>query len=578
MLRGSEKTTTRSPDRRSLRRLQLEPLESRTLLSASPANAAAFAADWSSGDAIQRAPNAEPIAVMVAAVHSLHQDVVVDPSALREQLQESLADVQPAIEAYANPSTNAPVPRDPTDLQAPGHLGDPARLHDAIGPQPVDAQASYTLAPGWPFPGDDHLPQSISQKLQGGELDTWSFPEPFEQAHETRLIDRSGNDREITAKPSGLMPLAPVFVSWQAKENGRLEPGHTDWTGASWEDMHLPDLRFDPNDILSTIESFWERIPLFPMNELLRNRKHLPGGVMPGPLAGQEFFGGFEAIASSAQSNNSAPTDSTVFSTITSSPVQFTTDLDEGGFVTLSTAQDVRAPSSVTESWYNASTSDSLLTDWNGPMRLLPDTTLEFSWRDNPLQTRPSRREFVPSTADDQEGGLIDIDSLREDEEYWARVGALADAAITSDWTAESEEGGMIELAAYHSRDSRSPTAVNSASEHVPSKWRNIRIDKGLGRFRAVEVAEGPSEHAEDDALAKQGMEQDLPVDTTASADSSTPEPSASAGSEPRAETDRHAAAPAIVGLFLSGVGRETSETSPRSRTQKSQAGNRKSV
>jgi hypothetical protein len=626
-LRSSEGTKAHTRDRRSLRRLLLEPLESRTLLSASPANAAALAADWSPDDAMQRPLNAQPVAAMVAAIRPSHQDMTVDLGPHGEQQGKILTEAISALESWTNLGANAPIPREQTFLQKQEHLSVPFQYEGVNSSQPVDAPTPRVFAEGGePFSGDGSIAQALPKRLPGSQLVTSSLPKSMELFQGTESAELASERNGPAGYPSHLLPLATMFVSWQTDGNDPLameqaaffasnrgSEDRVDLRDAPWDSSYPPDHRFDPNDVFATVESLRERMTSLSMNGLPGEHERSAGRGIPGPLVGMELIRDVSTISYSLQ-NNSIPSEygNTLNTTIAMSLLPLASDPDEGGFVTLSTGQDVAPISPSLELSYNTINTSSQASDWKGVARLSTDVTLASELEERPHQAFSSLRETMPSTIDDQDGGLIDIDGTagvvpsgdtplsrqfrrlnsgwtsldtdggvvdgerlpRGDKERRDHSGALADAAFASDWSAESEEGGMIELAAYDSRDSRSPVAVDSASKHVPSKWRDIRIDKGLGRFRAVEVAEAPSEHAGDDALAKQGMEQELPIETTASAESNTPEPSASAATEPHVETDHHAAAPAIIGLSLmSGVDRETRKASSRTRPQKSRTG-----
>jgi hypothetical protein len=253
----------------------------------------------------------------------------------------------------------------------------------------------------------------------------------------------------------------------------------------------------------------------------------------------------------------------------------------------------------MSDSFRDATASNYSVPAFTGIARPAAGAARESELTDGPMPLLPSLREFLPSNLDDkQDGGLIDIDSQidpssgdavwrpldrymsaiddgdvarardEQNADSSVTVDILVDAAFDSEWSADSQEGGMIELAAVPAQ-----AAAASAPEATPGPWRDIRIDKGLARFQAFEVAAAPSEHPTPSA---QDTDPDLPVDTTASAavqEAGSPEASAAAATELHAKADHHAAAPAILfATLLTGLDRKSPQTSARGRSRENQA------
>ena len=261
------------------------------------------------------------------------------------------------------------------------------------------------------------------------------------------------------------------------------------------------------------------------------------------------------------------------------------TKSNQGGFITL-LSQDDGAKSGLADSATTSYPSFSSTTGWNASLQVSTDTAGEAE-PGTPLRPFATIYGSVSSSLDDDNGGLIGLgaatatDHINLDSPSWetemefslqpfssrndwqveeeeTESSELTDIVFSMDWNLDGQEGGMIELAAAHPHEVLPQDPV-ADSETVTSPGRDIRIDKGRGRFRVLEVAEATSELVENRALTQQAVDEDHP--TSASAENATPTASAAAAAELSVEADHHAAAPAIVGLALVSIaGSETSQ------------------
>ena len=281
-----------------------------------------------------------------------------------------------------------------------------------------------------------------------------------------------------------------------------------------------------------------------------------------------------------------------VLSSLAVSPYQMSGDLNEGGLITLSSSRSTDAYG-VTEPGHEPGRSCSLSNN-------LVATAWESDWQDNSVSLLPSLREVVRSSGEEKaDGGLIDIDgevpSLpvstsdandsrdSTEQDAWVQfrryrqavdpdngardeagasenVVATVDAAMASDWYGESEEGGMIELAVIASDEDQVPASTVSASDSGRTQIRDIRIDKGLGRFRAFEVAAAPAERGPASDGSGQEGESEVAIDATVATEAqkaSEAQGSVSSVIDTQTGADHHAAAPAILlASLLTGIGR----------------------
>ncbi len=586
MLRSSKEADEngRSKRSRSQRRLQIESLESRTLLSAAPWNAPAVSAEVPPGDWLPSVRSAEPPAALVAAVHPAPQDMAVKAFAFVEQLRVTITEA------------NHP-PLEPVEL--------PHIRFSSMD----DGQTS----------------RAIAQKPQASEHTVGSTPSLFDASRENGMLNIAAGRWDQLREPAAPLLSPPPNNARQPVGEIPLDTNGApvdDAMGNRFDDLWLPqDMPRMPagsNDDFVVMYGIRERMTQFPTSELSADWGRDLGPGTLGHLLGTGPMNDFVAIASGGLGDSFSPENGSVVNNIAESSLPLLTNLDEEGFVSLSTYQKVGATSVVLEMMYGVNSSYSPSTDWTGIARPTTSVSTESELQNGSRAILPSLGDILPSTVDaGTEGGLIDIESeifpsagtLRatdttlsgdsHQQDVWTilgrhdqvpddelppegegnsfvAAGILADAALDTDWDADSDQGGMIELAAVLDTvaDPQTQAAAASASGH--GKWRDVQIDKGLGRFQAFEVATALSDHpGEGETRSERGAAPDLPIGTTASADvqdSTAPEASASAATEPHAETDRHAAAaPAIIGLSLmSGASRKKLAKSPADDSRKS--------
>ena len=171
------------------------------------------------------------------------------------------------------------------------------------------------------------------------------------------------------------------------------------------------------------------------------------------------------------------------------------------------------------------------------------------------------------------ETGVAEDDDPQIDEQ--SAAGDDSDEAAQGvHWAFHGEEGGMIELAAAF------PGAASSASvgEELSLRAKGIRMDKGVGRFQAFELATVPPQYVDEFHMtAAERSEPVQPAVETASmstSDAPTAEASASASRE-RSEplVHRAAALPTIVLLasLATAIDAASEEEVSRFRTRRSQ-------
>ena len=571
MREDSEKAVT-SPRRgnsRSRRCLRVEHLESRTLLSAAPWTPQAPGPEMPVGENLEFA-SMELVPDQVGPGHG--EDITPNDRFAQHSgsdLQPLIPMVPPVSKTHFMPSSKSEPFHDATNSAPLNH-----QIREDLTLQPM---APHTIAP----PIDSGMP---TQPVPAGALERGDvgmlMPETLEMPRDEWVgipEDASG----MTSATAYLAPPPPRSVS----------PNPFEGMGAELAGMPLSAM------VPGGYGTPWDG-----------ERKELPPQPQErDPFAARGFYetlAGIGVLDSLVTSVSADTTESISLANAwyagSESLLQLSAELDQAGDVAPWIGQNTGETSAASESPHIASWTYSLTAGTDESTHFSTLAALD-SDLDAPLGTLSTFKESVTSPLDDQNGGLIDIDAepgpavsrdaspswqaperfsietlldrkdwlahdedLPDEDAKQDQARDLADAAIASDWEVDSEEGGMIELAAADSRDVHSHTSAVSASESGMDPWRDIRIEKGLRRFRALEVAEATSEHQEDRALTQQATEQDLSAATTTSSEKATPEVSASAATEPQAETDHHAAAaPAIIGLSLmSGAQREKSKKS----------------
>ncbi|MGA2621260.1 MAG: hypothetical protein ABSF26_26855 [Thermoguttaceae bacterium] len=123
------------------------------------------------------------------------------------------------------------------------------------------------------------------------------------------------------------------------------------------------------------------------------------------------------------------------------------------------------------------------------------------SW-DSPLPQPHEPIAGEPNTdhqrQDGPQGAAVD------DRPVGDRVDALTDAADSasgSDRTFNAEEGGLVELASAYPSANVPPVsaaAIDPAERGMPADVKEIRLDNGIGRFQAFELASAPAQSTGD--------------------------------------------------------------------------------
>jgi hypothetical protein len=152
-------------------------------------------------------------------------------------------------------------------------------------------------------------------------------------------------------------------------------------------------------------------------------------------------------------------------------------------------------------------------------------------------------------------------------DEHSAAGDESEEAAQGVPWAFRGEEGGMIELAAAF------PGADSSAAvgEELSLRAKDIRMDKGVGRFQAFELATVPAQHVDELHVTAAELSEPVPpaVETASTSTSDAPAAEASASAS-RERSDqlahRAAALPLVVlaSLVTAIDERRQEETSPR--------------
>ena len=540
-------------DSRSQRPLQLECLESRTLLSAVP---------WT--------PQASELQMLPREPLGTAASVDTPPS---------LTHALPTSYTMPSPKTTQPSPSD-------------HRLPESLATQQM---APFNMPPGENVGGQTPPPSSAASE----HGDSGPPPRAEWKASPTDSPNSPGSLSGMSTTPAYALPSSsltamPPGPDGMGHESAQV-PLSTDWHGdlgpAPWGDLHefAPSGERDNGFDMFGMSQDW----LTPVPE----KKE--------PLPVREFFqalAGIDLTDPSATSLSDTAVGSVSLADAwyndSESLLQLSTEVSQTGFISLLTLQEIRENLTIAETPYAANRSSTLATEAAGGLRFSTVATLD-SYLGAPLPTLASLGENPTSPLNDQNGGLVDIDVATDtlfshddslsgksqqpfsDQTPLSRIDwnaddeqlpdedaerdpsiVLTDAAYASDQDIASEEGGMIELAAAHSGNLQVYTSAPLSSPSVPRPLQDIQIDEALGRFRALEVAETTSEDHRDPSLAQQAGKQDLPTAANAS-ESTVPAASASAANEPHAETDHHAAVSAIVGLSLmSGTRRENSEKS----------------
>jgi len=155
-------------------------------------------------------------------------------------------------------------------------------------------------------------------------------------------------------------------------------------------------------------------------------------------------------------------------------------------------------------------------------------------------------------------------------------------AAEESQWLSDSEEGGMIELAAaaYASaHPSHTSPAADATRPRLSPSTGVIQMDVGVGLFQAFELATAPVEQAaQAEATSADGDSPD-PQTNSAACAASDAEPAAeqSAGTdEPTDQSvQRAVAAPAVLAaaLLLRGAARKRDDEEASADPENGQAG-----
>lgn len=608
MLTGSSRAieNARSKPSRRPRRLSVEPLESRTLLSAAPWNPAPFDHGSYAEESSElrtviveqahrslRDPVASPLLAQIAFVGSSHGPDAFSPT--------------PATTAPAMTSPDGPLQF--TQSVKPDASPWPATSYQT---EPPADESPAVAGPAYGFLPQNHMPADsnpASKTSPGSALDyarATAFPsQAMDPMGGGESADPLAGHHEGLVVPPLLPPMDEAVAG--GADRASMEPSpfmdafHGEFAEGQWGDKptheHPPEWKSDGDP------RYRDRFALEPSSFL----GELGYDLTPSAVDLLTEIGSVDelkTIFSDRLREYVMYNTAGVLSSLAASSYLMSDDLNEGGLIALSSFRSTDAYG-VTEPGYEPGSFCSL---WND----LVVTAWESDWQDKSVSLLPSLREVVRSSGEEKaDGGLIDIDgevpSLpvstsdandswdSTEQDAWVQfrrdrqavdsdngacdeqvaiedVVASVDAAMTSEWCGESEEGGMIELAVIVPGEDQLPASTVSASDSGRVQIRDIRIDKGLGRFRAFEVAAAPAERGPASDASGQEGESEVAIDATVATEAqkaSEAQASVSSVIDAQARADHHAAAPAILfASLLTGIGRPERRADERKKRQ----------